>query len=92
LGPIGMTHRYVRRTYDEAEEVAKSAFRDAAASNLTTSDLEELRVSGAVTGGTPGSDWQEVIGHEATDAARPEADGGLFQVAAELHYLHRQTN
>ena len=57
-----MTHQYVRRTHDEAQELARKAFRSTAADHLTSAELEELGAYGLLTGGTPGDDWEGIIG------------------------------
>ncbi|MCC4591349.1 DUF440 family protein [Xanthomonas sacchari] len=55
-----MTYLYARRTYDEAIELARSAFRASAADHLTLAELAELEAHGLLTGGTPGPDWEQI--------------------------------
>ncbi len=57
-----MTHQYTRRTQSEALELARHTFQSLAAGHLTAAELEELRVHGLLTGGTPGNSWETVIG------------------------------
>lgn len=62
-----MSHQYSRRTFDEAQELARLAFRAAAVDNLTPAELEELGLHGLLTGGTPGPDWEQIIGSAPTE-------------------------
>ena len=62
-----MSHLYSRRTFDEAKELARLAFRTAAADHLTPAELDELGMHGLLTGGTPGADWEQIIGSVPTE-------------------------
>ena len=62
-----MTHLYVRRTYDEAKELARLAFRATAADHLTPAEIDELGAHGLLTGGTPSLDWEKIIGIVPTE-------------------------
>lgn len=62
-----MTHLYARRTYDEAMELARLAFRTSAADHLTPAEIDELVAHGLLTGGTPGPGWERVIGVVPTE-------------------------
>lgn len=62
-----MTHLYARRTYEEATELARLTFRATAANHLTPAELDELGVHGRLTGGTPGPDWEKIIGVVPTE-------------------------
>lgn len=57
-----MPHKYKRRVYDEAMEVAREYFRDNARMHLTPTECEELRTDSMVTGGSIGDDWLEEVG------------------------------
>src|SRR5262245_55764558 len=62
-----MSHHYARRTFDEAKELARLAFRANVADHLTPAELDELGVHGLLTGGTPGADWEQIIGIAPTE-------------------------
>ena len=46
-----MKHQYSRRTFDEAKELARMAFRASAADHLTPEEIDELTTQGLLTGG-----------------------------------------
>jgi uncharacterized protein YciU (UPF0263 family) len=56
--------KYKRRTFDEAEALARQAFRASAKDYLTEADLSEMAQSCATGGGSPGTDWQPDTGFE----------------------------
>ena len=62
-----MKHQYSRRTFDEAKELARMAFRASAADHLTPEEIDELATQGLLTGGTPGPDWDQSIGLTPTE-------------------------
>lgn len=62
-----MNHNYARRTFDEAKELARLSFLAVAADHLTPAELDELGAHGLLTGGTPGSDWELIIGVVPTE-------------------------
>lgn len=57
-----MPHQYKRRVYDEAMEIAREYFRESAREHLTPTEIEELRTSLTVTGGSIGNDWLDEVG------------------------------
>ncbi len=58
-----MPHQYKRRTLDEAQELARSAFRTVVADHLTESEISELRSHGTLTAkAVPGEGWQPLLG------------------------------
>jgi uncharacterized protein YciU (UPF0263 family) len=57
-----MAHQYKRRTMKEAEVLAQNLFRSHARQHLTGDELEEFRLSGAVSSGTPGRQWESIVG------------------------------
>lgn len=56
-------HQYKRRKYDEAEEIARQAFRAQVAERLSPSDIEAMRTQAAVVGGSVGRGWETQLGH-----------------------------
>lgn len=82
-----MAHQYARRTFDEAVELAKAAFRATAEQNLSAADLEELQRFGAKTGGTPKDGWNEVLGHEPMEKDYYEVE--LYKPSEERPYVSR---
>lgn len=62
-----MSHAYAKRTYDEAQELARLAFKAAASTHLPRDVLDELFVHGTLAGGAPGADWEDVIGVAPTE-------------------------
>ena len=82
-----MVHKYVRRTYDEAVELAKATFRDRAKQYLSVDDLEEMRRVGAQMGGSPGDGWDEELGYEACERDYYEVQ--LYRPSEEWPYITR---
>jgi len=62
-----MSHVYAKRTYDEAQELARLAFKAAASTHLPRDVLDELFVHGLLASTSPGADWEDVIGVAPTE-------------------------
>jgi uncharacterized protein YciU (UPF0263 family) len=82
-----MAHRYKRRTYAEAEELAREQFLQVVAANLTPAEIEEIQTGGLKTGGTPGSDWAALVGLAPTEASHYEVQ--IYKPAAERPYVEK---
>jgi uncharacterized protein YciU (UPF0263 family) len=57
-----MSHQYARRTFEEATELARLAFKDIAQEYLAKEELEEIDSFALLTGGTVGPGWEQIIG------------------------------
>lgn len=55
-------HQYKRRTYDEAYELARKAFREQVTSNLSEAEITEMAMEGDISGGSICNDWEKVVG------------------------------
>ena len=62
-----MAHQYKRRTTNEAEVLAQSLFRLHARQRLTDDEFEEFRLSGLVSSGTPGRQWESIVGRPVSE-------------------------
>ena len=82
-----MTHRYARRTCGEATELARLAFRATVADHLTPAELDELRAHGRLTGGTPGPDWEKIIGAVPTERLFYELE--IYKPSDAKPYIER---
>ena len=58
-----VAHQYKRRTWDEALELAKAAFRSSVSDNLAPDEIEELRTHATVGGLSAHEDWAAILGH-----------------------------
>jgi hypothetical protein len=52
-------HQYKRRTYDEAYELARKAFREQVTSNLSEAEITEMAMEGDISGGSICNDWEK---------------------------------
>ena len=58
-----MPHQYKRRTLDEAQELARTAFRAVVEDHLTELEIAELRAYGTrATKVPPGEGWEPLLG------------------------------
>ena len=62
-----MAYQYARRTFDEAKDLARLAFRESVSSNLAPNEIEGLGKHGLLTGGTVGPGWEEIVGFTPDD-------------------------
>src|SRR5262249_25826258 len=62
-----MAHQYKRRTMSEAEVLAQNLFRTHVRQHLTDDELEEIRLSGLVSSGTPGRQWESIVGRAVSE-------------------------
>ncbi len=82
-----MAHVYKRRTYDEAEELARQQFVQAVAENLTPAEIDELKSCARKTGGSPASDWVSLVGFVPTDGSHYEVH--IYKPTAERPYIEK---
>ena len=82
-----MKHQYSRRTFDEAKELGRLAFRISAADHMTVAELEQLVTHGLLTGDTPGPDWDQLLGLTPTDRHFYEID--IYKPSAEKPYIDK---
>ena len=62
-----MAHQYKRRTMNETEVLAQSLFRSQAERHLTEGEIEEFRLSGLISSGTPGRQWESIVGKPVSE-------------------------
>lgn len=80
-------HKYKRRTYDEAVELAKEAFQAGFEANLSQGDIEEMKLSCAETGGSPKDFWEDILGFKPTDTDFYEVE--LYKPSNECPYIEK---
>jgi uncharacterized protein YciU (UPF0263 family) len=82
-----MTHQYARRTFDEAKELARLAFRSSVADNLTPEEITEVGSSGLLTGGTVGTGWEQIVGFIPDDHLYYELQ--IYKPSAEKPHIEK---
>ena len=82
-----MTHQYARRTFDEAQELARLAFKSSVADNLTPEEIEEFATNGMLTGGTVGPGWEPIVGFTPDDHWYYELE--IYKPSAEKPYISK---
>ena len=82
-----MKHQYSRRTFDEAKELARLTFRASAENHMTATEIDELAAHGILTGGTPGSDWDQLVGLTPTEHHFYEIQ--IYKPSAEKPYIEK---
>ena len=84
---IFMAHQYKRRTTSEAEVLAQNLFRTHARQHLTDDELEEFRLSGLVSSGTPGPQWESIVGRPVSEREFYEFE--VYKPSAECPYVEK---
>jgi len=82
-----MSHQYVHRTFEEAKELARLAFKSVATEHLTKAELEEISSHALLTGGTVGPDWEQIIGFVPDDQNFYELQ--IYMPADEKPYIEK---
>jgi uncharacterized protein YciU (UPF0263 family) len=83
-----MEHQYKRRTYDEAVELAKSAFRESVEKILTKEEVDEIRESCELTGGNPkAEEWATILGFLPDEKSYYEIE--LYKRSDECPYIEK---
>ncbi len=80
-------HQYKRRTWDEALELAKVAFRATVSDNLTPAEIEEIRTHGTIGGGSVGDGWPAVLGTEPDKRANYEVE--IYRPSDQCPYVEK---
>ena len=55
-----MSHPYIRRTLEEAQELARQAFQRSGAQHLTPTEIEELMANAVLAAGSAGNGWESI--------------------------------
>lgn len=82
-----VAHQYKRRTWDEALELAKAAFRSCATDHLSPAEIDELRAHGTVTGLSAHEGWEAIIGHRPDMRDYYEVE--LYQPSDKCPYVEK---
>jgi uncharacterized protein YciU (UPF0263 family) len=59
--------KYTRRTFDEATELAREAFRGQAAAQLSDAELQAIGIDAVLTGGSVKAGWESHVGFVPND-------------------------
>uniref|UniRef100_UPI000D3A489B DUF440 family protein n=1 Tax=unclassified Variovorax TaxID=663243 RepID=UPI000D3A489B len=60
--------RYTRRTFDEATELAREAFRAQVAAQLSDAEVQAIGTDAVLTGGTVKAGWESHVGFVPNDS------------------------
>ena len=82
-----MAYQYKRRTTNEAEVLAQNLFRSNAPQHLTGDELEEFRLSGLVSSGTPGREWERIVARPVSEKEFYEFE--VYKPSATCPYVEK---